>query len=65
MYLEMVRKLMGDNYEKSMPWTNNKNDLPAMMPYRIYIENIRLEHLQDISDLDCIKEGILKNVKIC
>ena len=52
---------MGDNYEKSMPWTNKMNVLPAMMQYRIYIDNIRLEHLQDISDVDCIKEGILKD----
>lgn len=57
-YLELIRKLMGANYEDRMCWTNKMNILPALMPYRIYITNIRLEHLQDISDEDCIKEGI-------
>lgn len=29
-----------------------------LMPHRIKITNIRVEHLQDISDEDCLKEGI-------
>lgn len=30
------------------------------MPHHIKIKNIRVEHLQDISDEDCLKEGIRK-----
>lgn len=28
------------------------------MPHRIKITNVRIEHLQDISDKDCISEGL-------
>lgn len=30
----------------------------ALMPHRIKITYVRIEHLQDISDLDCFGEGI-------
>ncbi len=29
-----------------------------LMPHRIRITNVRIERLQDISDEDCIKEGV-------
>ena len=29
-----------------------------LMPHHIKITNIRVEHLQDISDEDCFKEGV-------
>lgn len=31
-----------------------------LMPYRIRITNIKIERMQDISDEDCLKEGITK-----
>lgn len=31
-----------------------------LMPHRIRITNIRVERLQDITDEDCLKEGIVK-----
>lgn len=31
---------------------------PELMPHQIIITNIRIQHLQDISDDDCLKEGI-------
>ena len=33
-----------------------------LMPHRIRITNVRIERLQDISDEDCLKEGIRKVV---
>lgn len=37
-----------------------------LMPYRIKITNIRIERLQDISEEDCLKEGIKrKNERYC
>ena len=32
----------------------------AFMPYHIRITNVRIERLQDISNEDCLKEGIFK-----
>lgn len=39
-------------------WTNKMFTFPSMMPHQIRISNVRVERLQDISDEDCIKEGI-------
>ena len=40
---------------------NNKMFVRAeLMPYRIKITNIKVERLQDISDEDCLKEGVQK-----
>lgn len=41
------------------PGWNNKMFVRAdLMPHRIRITNIRVERLQDISDEDCIREGV-------
>lgn len=43
------------------PGWNNKMFVKAdLMPHRIRITNIRIERLQDISEEDCMKEGIWK-----
>ena len=46
-------------YEKLAGW-NNKMFTNTKMPFAtIKITNIRVERLQDISDEDCLKEGVL------
>lgn len=44
------------------PGWNNKMFVKAdLMPHRIRITNIRVERLQDISEDDCLKEGIWRD----
>lgn len=39
-------------------WDNKMFVKPELMPHQIRITNVRIEHLQDISDEDCLAEGI-------
>lgn len=39
-------------------WTNKMFVRPELMPHRIRITGIGVERLQDISDEDCLREGI-------
>ena len=39
-------------------WHNKMFVRAHLMPYRIRITNVRVERLQDISDEDCLREGI-------
>lgn len=39
-------------------WSNKLFVNPALMPYQIRITGIKCERLQDISNTDCLKEGI-------
>lgn len=50
-----------------MPGWNNKMFVKAeLMPRHIRITNVRVERLQDISEEDCLKEGIKrKNERYC
>ena len=41
-------------------WDNKMFILADLMPHQIRITNVRVERLQDISDEDCIREGIVK-----
>lgn len=40
-------------------WNNKMFVKPDLMPHQIRITGIRVERLQDISDEDCLKEGII------
>lgn len=49
---------------KSLPgWTNKMFVKAEYMPHHIKITDIRLELLQDISDKDCLQEGIEEHLK--
>jgi len=43
----------------SAGWNNKMFVRAELMPHRIRITNIRVERLQDISDDDCLREGII------
>lgn len=43
---------------QSPGWTNKMFTRADLMPHRIRITGIRIERLQDISDEDCLREGI-------
>ena len=41
-------------------WTNKMFVKSELMPNQIRITNVRVERLKDISDDDCLKEGVMK-----
>lgn len=43
-------------------WNNKMFVKPYFMPHRIKILSYKVEYLQDISDDDCLAEGVVKNV---
>jgi hypothetical protein len=45
---------------KNAGWSNKMFVKPELMPHQICITNVRIERLQDISDEDCLAEGIIK-----
>lgn len=54
-----------DGYKKETAysqkgWNNKMFVTPGLMPHQIRITSIRIERLQDISDRDCLKEGVMK-----
>lgn len=57
----LKKELCGDPM-KTTGWTNKMFIKPDLMPHRIRIKQIRLERLQDISDDDCMREGIIEHI---
>ena len=47
-------------YQDHPGWTNKMFVCADLMPHRIRITNIKLERIQDISDEDCMREGIME-----
>ena len=43
---------------KNAGWSNKMFVKPELMPHQILITNVRIERLQDISNEDCLAEGI-------
>lgn len=50
----------GSQLQYTQGWDNKMFVKADLMPHRIRIEKIRVERLQDISEHDCIEEGIAK-----
>ena len=57
---EDIRKwnMVAVNYRGKKIWTNKFYVKPELMLHFLRITNFRIERLQDISDEDCLKEGI-------
>lgn len=54
--LEIMRETPG--------WNNKMFVSSELMPHQIRITNVRVERLQDISDEDCLREGVMSGCKI-
>lgn len=53
-------EMVGDGFmTESAGWTNKMFVRADLMPHHIRITDIKLERLQDISEEDCLKEGII------
>ena len=48
-------------YGRTAGWTNKMFVKADLMPHHIKVTNIRIEHLQNISNEDCLKEGVVNN----
>lgn len=47
-------------YKNEPGWTNKMFVGAYFMPHQIFINAVRVKRLQDISDEDCLKEGIIE-----
>lgn len=52
--------ILGDQVELTPGWKNKMFVKADLMPHRIRITDIRVERLQDISEEDCLREGVEK-----
>ena len=52
----IAQSVKGNNHG----WDNKMFVRADLMPYRIKITGVRVERLQDITEEDCLKEGIIK-----
>ena len=64
MYCEVPNEYGGTrdgSFDELPGWENKMFVKSEFMPHHIKITNIRVERLQDISDKDCLREGVVKN----
>lgn len=64
MYCEVTNEYGGTrdgSFDELAGWENKMFVKAEFMPHHIKITNIRVERLQDISDEDCLREGVVKN----
>ncbi len=52
--------ILGDTVNETPGWKNKMFVRADLMPHRIRITSIRIERLQDISEEDCLREGVEK-----
>ena len=57
-YSNCVNPYAWEDDDKPSGWTNKMFTKAELMPHQIRITSIRAERLQDITEEDCIKEGI-------
>ena len=57
-YSNCVNPYDWEDDDKPSGWTNKMFTEAKLMPHRIRITGIKCERLQDISDADCLKEGV-------
>ena len=63
-YLSKRKGSLGDMIT-GKAWDNKMFVQAKVMPHRIRITDIRVEHLQDITDEDCMREGIEEYASCC
>jgi len=44
--------------QQSAGWRNKMFTIPTMMPWQVQMTDLWFEHMQDISDEDCLREGV-------
>ena len=57
--LNEVKCMCGRDVTKDKSWLNKMFVRPDLMPHQIQITDIKIERLQDISDGDCLREGVI------
>lgn len=62
-YSNCVNPYAWEDDDKPSGWTNKMLTKAELMPHQIRITGIKCERLQDISEEDCMKEGILGDVE--
>lgn len=67
LFWNAMRDMESTGNDSAMRGDSNKMFVRAdLMPHRIRITNVRVERLQDITDEDCLKEGIVeKTIRHC
>ena len=59
-------EMIGDKFmTESAGWTNKMFVRADLLPHHIRITDIKIERLQDISDDECLKEGVFKLTDKC
>lgn len=62
-YSNCINPYAWEDDDKPSGWTNKMLTKAELMPHQIRITGIKCERLQDISEEDCMKEGILGDVE--
>ena len=58
-YSDIIINVDGSiNREYKAGWTNKMFVKADLMPHNIRITDVKIEHLQDISDKECLREGV-------